>query len=296
MIMENKGMNWVLFILLSLIWGSSFILMKAGMNGLSSVQVASLRIVSAGMVLLPLAIRNIKKVPLNLYPAVFLSGTLGSLLPAYLFCIAEEVVDSSLAGMLNALTPIFVILTGLAFFHTQTNARKVLGVCIAFLGCVIIFMGNATLMENGHWSYVALIFFATISYGFNVNLVHRYLKDIPSLRIVSLAMALNALPALLVLIFSHYFQQGLTGTIVLKATGFSMLLGIVGTSLANYLFYVLIKRAGTIFSSMVTYGIPFVAMLWGLVFKEQLTPIKIAGLMVILMGVYLANAPSRRGS
>jgi drug/metabolite transporter (DMT)-like permease len=294
--MENRYLNWLLFITLSIIWGSSFILMKAGMNGLSSVQVASLRIVSAGMVLLPLAIRNIKKVPLKLYPAVFLSGTLGSLLPAYLFCIAEEVVDSSLAGMLNALTPIFVILTGLAFFQAQTNVRKVLGVCIAFFGCVIIFLGNATLMQDGHWGYVALIFFATISYGLNVNLVHRYLKDIPSLQIVSLAMAMIAIPAFVVLTCSHYFQKDLLGSAVVKATGFSFLLGIVGTSLANYLFYVLIKRAGTIFSSMVTYGIPFVAMLWGVIFKEQLTLLKIGGLIVILMGVYLANAPSRRGS
>jgi len=81
------------------------------MKALSSFQVASIRIVSAGLVLLPIAIMSIRLIPRKLMVYVFLSGTLGSLLPAYLFCYAEQQVDSGLAGVLNSLTPIFVILS-----------------------------------------------------------------------------------------------------------------------------------------------------------------------------------------
>jgi len=294
--MENKTLHWVLFISLSLIWGSSFILMKAGMNGLTSIQVASLRIVAAGLVLLPLAWNGLRQLPWKSLPYIFLSGTLGSLLPAYLFCIAEEIIDSSLAGMLNSLTPIFVILTGVLFFKTRTNQKKIMGVLIAFGGCLLIFFSKAGMMQGTQLLYVSMIILATISYGFNVNLVHRYLSGIPSLRIVSVALVLNSIPAWIVLVASGYFQKDLSQSQVLAATGYSFLLGVVGTSLANYLFYVLIKRAGTVFSSMVTYGIPFVAILWGLVFGEQMNALKILGLAVILGGVYLANSPQRSKS
>jgi drug/metabolite transporter (DMT)-like permease len=291
--MENKTLRWLLFISLSLIWGSSFILMKAGMNGLTSLQVASLRIVAAGLVLLPLAWSGLRQLPWKSLPYIFLSGTLGSLLPAYLFCIAEEIIDSSLAGMLNSLTPIFVILTGVLFFNTRTNQKKIMGVLIAFGGCLLIFFSKEGMMQGTQLLYVSMIILATISYGFNVNLVHRYLSGIPSLRIVSVALVLNSVPAWVVLVATGYFQKDLSQTHILAATGYSFLLGVVGTSLANYLFYMLIKRAGTIFSSMVTYGIPFVAISWGIIFGEEMNTLKFLGLAVILGGVYLANSPQR---
>jgi drug/metabolite transporter (DMT)-like permease len=110
--MDKAIGKWVLYILLSFIWGSSFILMKEGLLHLSAFQVASVRIVASGLVLLPIAIKSFKTVPTNKLPVVFLSGSLGSLFPAYLFCIAEQGIDSSLAGTLNSLTPIFVLVTG----------------------------------------------------------------------------------------------------------------------------------------------------------------------------------------
>ena len=263
--------------------------MKKGLLGLSAFQVASVRIVAAGVFLLPIAIRSFKTIPSKKMGIVFLSGTFGSLLPAYLFCVAEQKIESSLAGSLNSLTPIFAIITGYAFFKNKPSFNKLIGILIAALGCWLLYFSRAKSSEGTNLSYVLWIMLATLFYGFNVNMVQRYLKEIPSLHIVSVAMLLNAIPAFFVLMFSGFFQLALTSSVVVNATLFSMILGIVGTSVANILFYVLIKKAGAVFSSMVTYGIPFVAIFWGVIYHEKTGWMQVLSLSVILAGVYIAN-------
>lgn len=282
-------MKWILFLALSMIWGSSFILMKLGMIALSAFQVASLRITASGLVMLPMALKSFRSIPRNKLVPVFFSGVLGSLLPSYLFCWAETGIDSSLAGALNALTPIFTILTGVLFFQLRTTAQKVIGIVVAFSGCMILFFNEAMLSENEQYGYLFFVLVATVSYGLNVNLVHQYLKDIPSLQIVAVAMTLCALPALGVLIGTGYFSMKMSGQFTVS-TGYALLLGAVGTSLANILFYILIKKAGSLFASMVTYGIPFVAFGWGWIVQEKLSWMQVLALFVILAGVYIANA------
>lgn len=287
--MGNKGSKWLLFLLLSVIWGSSFILMKKGMEGLTALQVASVRILASGVVLLPLSLKSFKTIPTSKIPVVTLSGALGSLLPAYLFCVAETGIDSSLAGALNALTPIFTILTGALFFSMHTSSQKVIGVMIAFTGCALLFLSHAMFTEENHYGFILFVMLATVSYGVNVNVVQHYLKDIPSLMIVSMAMTICAVPALVVLIGTGYFSAEHFSSNMLMATGYSVVLGAIGTSVANILFYVLIKKAGSFFASMVTYGIPFVAFFWGVIYGEKIVLMQVFGLFVILGGVYIAN-------
>ena len=287
--MSNKLINWLIFIALSFIWGSSFILMKEGLVHLTAFQVASLRIISSGLVLLPVAYKSFKEIPRNKIFVTFMSGVLGSLLPAYLFCIAEETIDSALAGVLNSLTPIFVIIIGAFFFQSKTSANKVIGILIAFTGSILLFLSQPDFTHNSNAFNVLLVVIATIMYGYNVNMVSRHLKNIPSLRIASMALTLNAIPALAVLYFTGYFKLDLTDTGVLASTGFSCILGIFGTAVASIIFYMLIKRAGAVFSSMVTYGIPFVAIMWGILYGEKIGWKQVLSLVIILAGVYIAN-------
>ncbi|MBS1733707.1 MAG: DMT family transporter [Bacteroidetes bacterium] len=286
---NHKLINWLIFIALSFIWGSSFILMKEGLVALTAYQVASLRIIFSGLVLLPVAIRSFGKIPANKIFVTFMSGTLGSLLPAYLFCIAEEEIDSALAGVLNSLTPIFVIIIGALFFKARTPTNKVIGIIIAFSGSVLLFFSQPNFSEKSNFFYILLVVIATIMYGLNVNMVHRYLNHIPSIQIASLALGLNAVPALVVLYFTGYFDLELSNKAVISSTGFSALLGIGGTAIASIIFYMLIKRAGAVFSSMVTYGIPVVAIMWGIIYGEQVGWKQVLSLAVILGGVYVAN-------
>lgn len=311
--MSKRLINWIIFITLSIIWGSSFILMKKGMVSLTAYQVASLRIVFSGIVLLPVAIRHINKVSKRKLLIIFLSGLQGSLLPAYLFCIAETKIDSSLAGSLNALTPVFVILMGALFFNNKVATNKILGICISFAGSVLLFLAQPL----GHYDlttvlYTLLVIVATIMYGVNVNMVGKYLSGIPSLQIAAIALSLNAIPALIVLYFTGYFSQDILGHEMLVATGYTFILGVLGTAFASIFFYVLMKRAGMVFASMVTYAIPTVAIMWAIldthsaiIFEGNLgfaAVMEIIAkawwkqficLLIILFGVYMANRTQR---
>ncbi|MES2329461.1 MAG: DMT family transporter [Bacteroidota bacterium] len=286
--MREKIINWGLFIALSLIWGSSFILMKAGMKTLTPYQVASLRILSAGLVLIPFARKALQQVPKNKLILVILSGLLGSFFPAYLFCIAETKIDSALAGILNALTPLFVILVGISFFQLKAGIQKIIGVLIGFAGlCLLVApTGNISLE---HFSYTLLILLATMMYGINVNIVGRHMQGVGSLNIASLAFVFLVIPCIIILYFTGYLALPLTHKDVLLSTLASFVLGVMGTAVATILFYKLAKRAGTLFASMVTYGIPFVAVLWGVWGGEQVTAMQMGCLGIILGGVYLVN-------
>ncbi|MCW3094202.1 MAG: protein of unknown function transrane [Ferruginibacter sp.] len=291
--MNKNLVNWLIFFTLSVIWGSSFILMKIGLdNHLSPYQVGALRIVSAGLVLLPISIRYFRQIPTNKRFIVFMSGTLGSLLPSFLFCMAEEGIDSSLAGTLNCLTPVFVILSGTIFFKTKTTAKKITGIIIALAGSILLLISKGHMQENQHLVFVSFVVLATISYGINVNLVGKHLVNISSLHMAAVALSLNALPGLLILIVTGYFNLPLSNDDLLLATGAASLLGIVGTAVATILFYMLVKRAGGIFASMVTYGIPFVAIGWGMLAGELFGWKQVICLLVILAGVYKVNKKS----
>ncbi|MBA2249542.1 MAG: DMT family transporter [Chitinophagaceae bacterium] len=286
--MRKSIIDWAIFILLSFIWGSSFILMKDGMLALSPYQVASIRIVSAGIVLLPVSIKYMKTIPLNKIGWMFLAGVIGNLLPAYLFCIAETKIDSALAGTLNSLTPVFVIVTGALLFKSKIPSSKILGIVIALTGSIFLLISKG-FKEDQHMLYVLCIIIATIFYGINVNMVHKYLHSTGSLKTAAISLSTSAIPALFVLFITGYFKLPLLQKDYFISTAASAVLGIAGTAIATVLFYILIKRAGIIFSSMVTYGIPFIAIFWGFMAHENISWKQIVSLLIILAGIYIAN-------
>ncbi len=286
--MQQKWINWLVFILLSIVWGSSFILMKEGLRAFTPYQVASLRMLFAGLVLLPFAIKAFRKIPKDKMGLVLISGLVGNFIPAYLFCIAETKIDSALAGILNSLTPLFTILVGILFYKVQTSAIKILGILIGFIGLTFLMLTGKELHLD-HLSYASLVLIATLFYGINVHTVGRYLKAISSIQIASVAFSFLILPSAAVLYFTGYFKINFDDPLVVHSTLSSAVLGMVGTSMASILFYYLVKKAGILFGSLVTYGIPVVAVAWGLIYGESLAPLQILCLAVILLGVYIVN-------
>ncbi len=286
----GKGLSaWLLFIVLTIIWGSSFILMKIGMQSLTPYQVATIRILSACIVLLPFAWKAFKNVDKKKIPNIILSGLLGSFFPAYLYCVAESRIDSSLAAILNSLTPLCAILVGISFFQLQTTSKKIIGVVIGFLGLVLLPFATQKGIDFKDLSYSLLVIAATVCYGFNVNMVNRYLKDTPSLYIASLAFCFLLIPSLGILIYTGYFSLPLFTAPYIQATFAAATLGIMGTAIASVLFYMLVKKAGVLFASLVTYGIPVIAVVLGLFYGETITLAEIGCLAVILGGVYVVN-------
>jgi drug/metabolite transporter (DMT)-like permease len=284
----GKFLNWAIFVALSFIWGSSFILIKEASHVLTPPQVASFRLLCAGLVLLPMTIRQMKNIPRNKMIFVLLSGFGGNFIPAILFPLAELKIDSSLAGFINSLTPIFVIVTGILFFKTTFQQSKIAGLLIGFTGMVVLFLGNG-LPDLQHFSYSALVLVAAFLYGLNINMVTKYLKEIPSVTIAAVSFSTLIPLALVVLFFTGFFDLPFTTTTSLRSIGAGFILGVLATAIGSILFYVLLKRAGTIFSSMVMYGMPFVALMWGMLAGEQITLLQVAGLIIILCGVYLTS-------
>lgn len=286
--MRIQGFSWMLFIALSFIWGSSFILMKEGLKALTALEVAAIRMLSAGIILLPFAVQQFNQLPRRQLARIILSGVLGSFLPAVLFCVAETRIDSALAGMLNALTPLFVIVIGVLLFGLRTPWVKIAGVLIGFTGMLLLVATRPVISGSNDVAFAMLVVLATCCYGLNVNLVNRYLKHLPSLQLAAVSFS-ALIPAALFVLSAEGFWAKTNLPGIAWPVSAAVLLGVAGTAAATILFYQLLKRAGPLFSSMVTYGIPFIALGWGLLAGETITLLQVAGLLIILLGVYLAN-------
>jgi drug/metabolite transporter (DMT)-like permease len=287
--MQIRTSNWVLFIILSIIWGSSFILMKIGLKHLNAYQVASIRILSAGIVLLPFAIKGFKQVPKNKYAAIVIAGLLGNFFPAYLYCLAEIKIDSSLASILNALTPLCAIIIGVAFFQLKITIVKIAGVVIGLAGLILLPLAAKNQINFSNFGYSGLVLIATICYGTNVHVVAHYLKELSSMTIAAVAFAFYIPVCLVVLLVTGFFNLPLLQNKIPVSILAASTLGIIGTAVATVWFYKLVKNAGSIFASTVTYGIPVIAIVWGLLFGETITVLEIVCLLMILAGVYIVN-------
>lgn len=287
---REQAINWALFSLLALIWGSSFILMKWSKEALNGYQIGATRIFFAGMFFLPAAVVHITQIKRSKLAWVALSGFLGNLLPAFLFGLAiEHHIDSALAGILNSLTPLFVIVIGALFFNAGFRKQKITGVLIGFAGLVILSLSKNGGISTTNLNYAFLILIATISYGLNVNVVTQFLKGIEPIKMATVSLVLMAIPAGVVMVQQHVFsilQYDEAARVPIAAAA---LLGVMGSAVATALFYVLIKRAGGLFASLVTYAIPAVAIFWGLVAHENITLLQVGCLAIILGGVYVVN-------
>ncbi len=285
---SNQSLSWILFIILSVIWGSSFILMKEGLKVLDAYQVASLRMLSAGLVLLPMGIKLFSKYSIQQKKFILASGLLGSFIPAYLFCIAETRIDSAIAGFLNSLTPILTMILGGWIYKSRFTKNKWIGVTIGLAGMIMLLIPEAN-HGIGNILFSSLVLLATICYAINVNLVSAKLHNIASMHIASLAFGMLVPPSLIVLALTGFFSLPLAEYEYMYSVGASVVLGVFGTAIASILFYILLKRASPLFASMVTYGIPFVALVWGLIAGETIYALQIVGLVIILAGVWLAR-------
>lgn len=286
---NDKIINWAIFILLAFIWGSSFILMKLSSLALNGWQIASVRIFSAGFVLIPFALIHLSKIPRKKIGIIIVSGLFGNFFPAYLFAIAiDKKLDSSLAGILNSLTPLLVIVISVLFFKARVNFKKIIGVLIGFIGLLILSLSKGGITINNFW-FAFFILLATVFYGINVNIVSFNLREIDPIKLASISLAFISIPAVFVM-----WQQNVPSLLFNDATYrlpvlASVILGLIGSALATGLFYILIKRAGGVFASLITYGIPVVAILWGIWDNEKVSLVQIACLGLILSGVFIAN-------
>lgn len=286
--MPAKQLKWILLIVLALIWGSSFILIKKGLIGLDPFQLGSLRMVFAACFLLAIGFKTLPTIPLGKWKLIVLSALLGNFFPAYLFAIAETKIGSSISGMLNSFTPLNALILGGLFFGLTFKRTQIIGVGVGLIGSLLLVFTGSDTGSSSEYTYIFLVFIATVCYGTNVNLVKKYLSDLSPLAISTGNFAAMLIPSLLILYFTGYFEVAHVVKVQMS-TIFIMILGVFGTGIANLLFYRLIQMATPVFATSVTYLIPIVAFFWGLLDNEMLTPLQFLGACVILTGVYLSG-------
>ena len=285
--MDAKQLKWAYLLVLSLIWGSSFILIKRGLVGLTAIQVGSFRIIFAALFLLIIGFKSLKKISRRQWKFVAITSFFGTFTPAFLFAIAETEVDSSIVAILNSLTPLNTLVFGILIFGIQFQKRQVLGVFVGLIGCLLLVLSGAASHPGQNYYYVVLVVIATLCYAINVNLIKKYLSDLNSLSITTGNFAVLLIPALLILSTTD-FPQRINLEETQHSVFFVMILGILGTGIANVLFFKLIQISSPVFATSVTYLIPIVAFFWGLLDNEMLTPIQFFGAFIILIGVYLS--------
>ena len=285
--MNARQLKWVYLMILALIWGSSFILIKKGLIGLTALQLGSLRILFAAVFLLLIGFKSLTKIPKEKWKYIALTSLFGTFTPAYLFAIAETEIDSSITAILNSLTPLNTLILGAMAFGINFKRSQVWGVFIGLVGSLLLVFNGAINHPEQNYYYAILVIVASICYAINVNLLKKYLHDLSPLSITTGNFAFLLLPTLLILFFSGFFDVIHVAT-VQHSVLFIMILGVVGTGIANILFFKLIQMSSPVFATSVTYLIPIVAFFWGLLDNEMLTPVQFFGAFIILIGVYLS--------
>lgn len=283
----GSQMKWLYLLILALIWGSSFILIKRGLVGLTALQLGSLRIIFAALFLLIIGFRSLFTIPRAQWKFIGLTALFGTFIPAYLFSIAEMEIDSSITAILNSLTPLNTLLIAAAFFGTTYRKNQIYGVVVGLLGSLLLVFNGALEHPNQNYAYSLLVFAASICYGINVNLLKRYLSNLSSLSITTGNFVVLLVPALGILCFSDFFKVVHLDKVQYSLV-FILILGVIGTGIANIIFFRLIQLSSPVFATSVTYLIPLVACLWGLLDNEVLTIVQFIGALVILAGVFLS--------
>lgn len=278
-----------MLILLAFIWGSSFILMKKGLEEYNHTTVAALRVTIASIFLLPFAFKYFASIEKKHWKYIIISGILGNGIPAFLFTLAQTKIPSSISGILNSLTPIFALIIGGLIFKRKTNHSNIAGVLIGLSGAIGLILSEGINLKNSNLSYSIFIIIATICYAFTVNIIKTYLKEVNSIAITALAFLSIGPITMIYLIFGTSFFKNLGHTVSFLPLFQISILAIVGTALSVILFNILIKKVSTLFATSVTYLIPAFAIIWGVIDGESITFIHIICLSITLLGIYFIN-------
>lgn len=293
-LMQDQSKKWLYLVILALIWGSSFILIKKSLMGLSPFQLGALRTIITGLILFSVGARSLRTIERSRWKYVVLSGFLGSFIPAFLFAIAETEIDSAVTSILNSLVPLNAILLGFAIFKIGFTKRQMAGVIIGFIGTSVLVFRGAEVNPDQNYLYAGFIIVSTVMYALNVNIIKRYLQDVRPLAIATGNYVGIILPAIFVLLYSDFFSSE-----TFNHPDFEMsmlyvgILSLFGTAMAKVIFNTLVQISTPVFASSVTYLMPIVALSWGLLDGEDLGWLQLLASAIILFGVYLANRKKR---
>lgn len=279
--------RWILLLVITLTWGSSFMLVKKSLVAFTPYEIGAVRVVGSGLLLAFIGIPAIRKMSKNTLLWVTVVGFFGNFLPMFLFPIAQTRVSSSLAGILDSLVPVFVLIFGFLIFGIKSKVSQVIGAFIGFLGAASLIYFSDANTEGSQFGYAMLIVLAAASYGVNAVVIKERTSKVSAVELTAAVYAIWAVPALLILYFTGLVQNFEMAPETLKPLGYLTFLTIFGTAIAMLLYYKLIQNTSAVFASTASYLLPIVAVVWGIVDGEEFTLWYILGGTLILIGIYL---------
>ncbi|MDQ1159983.1 drug/metabolite transporter (DMT)-like permease [Chryseobacterium sp. SORGH_AS 447] len=283
--------KWVLLIVLSLIWGSSFILIKKSLEHYNPYQVGALRVLIAGLILMPVAISKYRLFPKKHLKWLILAAFTGNFIPMFLFPIAETEVSSSIAGIINSMMPIFVIIVGALVWKFETTKQQIIGTFISFTGvCLLAFGGNG---DEGQFKLIPilLLLLATLCYAVSTTTVKSKLMEVSSTVLSAFVFSFVLFfPSLIALAGTGFFSTFSFDENHLTGLMFVGLLSVFGTGLAMMMNYRLLKVSSPLFASTVTLLMPIVAIIWGILDGEKLSVMQFVGAGIIIAGLIFLRA------
>lgn len=290
--MNTENLKWILLIGLSVIWGSSFILIRKSLEHFNPYEVGALRVLISGLVLMPCAVSKIKQFPRKHLKWLIIAAVSGNFIPMFLFPIAETQITSSIAGIINSMMPIFVIIVGSLVWKFSTTRKQLLGVLVSFFGaCILALEGGG----SGELKIIPilLLLLATLMYAISTTTVKSRLHEVPATIMSAFVFSFVLLfPSLVVLVLSGFFRDFEMNQGTLQGLGFVAMLSVFGTGLAMMMNYKLLSISTPLFASTVTLLMPIVAIIWGILDGEKLTAVQTIGAIIILAGlIFLRSKP-----
>ncbi len=284
--------KWFYLIALSLIWGSSFILIKKALVGLEASQLGSLRIIFSSIFIFLIAWRNIFIIKKIEWKWITISAFLGSFFPAFLFAFAEKEIDSSVASIINSIVPLNTLILGMIIFKIESTKRQIIGVLTGFFGTYLLISSGLKLNPDQNYNYAGLVILCSFLYALNVNIIKKYLQHLSALTITVGHFTAIIFPAVLVFLFSDFEFSSLEKDEVKTSIFYVFILALFGTALAKIIFNKLIKISSPVFASSVTYSMLIVSIFWGIVDGEKFSVYQLIATLIIVFGVILTNKKS----
>ena len=288
--MSNNNKKWVYLIILSIIWGSSYILIKKTLIGLTPLQLGGLRVVFTSLILLIIGYSSLKKIPKDKWKWIFATGYIGSFFPSFFFAFAQTEIDSGVAAILNSLTPLATLIIGVVFYKFIIDSKQIIGVIIGLVGSFFLIYEGSTINPDQNLLFVGFIIIASICYATSVNMLKVHLQDVPAISIALGNFLCILPPAIVILFYSGFMSLDIANDKEVQTSLFYIIiLSIFGSAFAKILFNKFIQIASPVFASSVTYTLPIVAIMWGFMDGETISLRQFLATAIILVGVFLAN-------
>lgn len=298
--MKSPYIKYVYLVILSLIWGTSFILIKKALgnnNGalvLQPLQLGAARTIMSSIILASIGWRSFKKTARKDWKWLFISGLLGSFFPAFLFAFAQTQIDSAISAILNSTVPLITLILGAVLFGIAFSRTQLLGVLLGLAGAIGLVVAGMQEHAEQNYLFAGLILIACSCYASNVNIIKKYLQHVNPLAITTGNFIFIAPLAIVVFLSAGGLRLDFASPLVQKSFGYILVLCVLGTVAAKVLFNKLVQMTSPVFASSVTYLIPVIGLMWGILDGEQFSLWQVVATGVIITAVVLVTRVNKK--